>query len=113
MPVRKVHKTNLENLHTESITVGSIVGAVAPCETKGNFAIACKEGFAMWGNNELEIRDPFLSNPDYRMNNAKCDTRGRFWDGSCRMDFEPGRGKFQRFCSQGIPPPFSAGDGID
>jgi sugar lactone lactonase YvrE len=97
MPVGKVHTTNLENLHTESIVLGTLVGAVAPSETEGNFAIACKEGFAMWGNNELEIRDPFLSNPDYRMNDAKCDARGRFWGGSCRMNFEPGKGKLHRW----------------
>ena len=97
IPVGKIHKTNLENLHTETITLDTQVGAVAPFEADEKIAVACKEGFAILANNKLEIRDPYLSNPDYRMNDAKCDALGRFWGGSCQLDFESGKGKLHRW----------------
>ena len=97
IPVGKIHKTNLENLHTETITLDTQVGAVAPFEADENIAVACKEGFAILANNKLEIRDPYLSDPDYRMNDAKCDALGRFWGGSCQLDFESGKGKLHRW----------------
>ena len=73
IPVGKIHKTNLESLQTETITLETQVGAVAPFEDDQNFAVACKEGF------------------------AKCDALGRFWGGSCQMDFETGKGKLHRW----------------
>ena len=97
IPVGKIHKTNLENLHTETITLDTQVGAVAPFEGDEKIAVACKEGFAILANNKLQIRDPYLSNPDYRMNDAKCDALGRFWGGSCQLDFESGKGKLHRW----------------
>ena len=97
IPVGKIHKTNLENLHTETITLDTQVGAVALFEADENIAVACKEGFAILANNKLEIRDPYLSDPDYRMNDAKCDALGRFWGGSCQLDFESGKGKLHRW----------------
>jgi sugar lactone lactonase YvrE len=97
IPVGKIHKTNLKNLHTETITLDTQVGAVAPFEANENIAVACKEGFAILANNKLEIRDPYLSDPDYRMNDAKCDALGRFWGGSCQLDFESGKGKLHRW----------------
>ena len=45
IPVGKIHLTNLESLKTETITLETHVGAVAPFEANGRFAIACKEGF--------------------------------------------------------------------
>ena len=97
IPVGKIHKTNLESLKTETITLDTHVGAIAPCEGEEKFAIACKEGFAMFADRTLDIRDPFLPKSDYRMNDAKCDALGRFWGGSCQMDFEIGKGKLHRW----------------
>ena len=97
IPVGKIHKTNLENLQTETITLDSHVGAVAPFENGENLAVACKEGFAILEDNKLNIGDPFLSDPDYRMNDAKCDALGRFWGGSCQLDFQTGKGKLHRW----------------
>jgi sugar lactone lactonase YvrE len=97
IPVGKIHKTNLENLHTETITLDTQVGAVAPFEADEKIAVACKEGFAILASNKIEIRDPYLSNPDNRMNDAKCDALGRFWGGSCQLDFESGKGKLHRW----------------
>jgi sugar lactone lactonase YvrE len=97
IPVGKIHKTNLESLQTETITLETQVGAVAPFEDDQNFAVACKEGFAILAEGELDIRDPFLGDSNYRMNDAKCDALGRFWGGSCQMDFETGKGKLHRW----------------
>jgi len=97
IPVGKIHKTNLESLRTETITLETQVGAIAPFEDDQNFAVACKEGFAILAERELDIRDPFLGDSNYRMNDAKCDALGRFWGGSCQMDFENGKGKLHRW----------------
>ncbi len=93
IPAGAIHRTNLVNLQTESFSVGKSVGAVAPYETEEGFAVACKDGFGIWRNGQLEMRDPFLTQPDFRMNDAKCDARGRFWGGSCEMSFQSNKGK--------------------
>ena len=97
IPVGKIHETNLESLQTETTTLETQVGAVAPFKGDQNFAVACKEGFAIFAEGELDIRDPFLGDSNYRMNDAKCDVLGRFWGGSCQMDFETGKGKLHRW----------------
>ena len=97
IPVGKIHETNLGTLQTETTTLNTRVGAVAPFEAGENLAIACQEGFAVLAAGQLDIRDPFLANPDFRMNDAKCDVRGRFWGGSCQMEFEAGKGKLHRW----------------
>lgn len=97
IPAGKIHKTNLENLRTETITLDTCVGAVAPFEVGESLAVACQEGFAIYESEKLDICDPFLSSPDFRMNDAKCDARGRLWGGSCQMDFESGKGKLYRW----------------
>ena len=97
IPVGKIHETNLETLQTVTTTLNTRVGAVAPFEAGENLAIACQEGFAVFADGKLDIRDPFLADPDFRMNDAKCDVRGRFWGGSCQMEFEAGKGKLHRW----------------
>jgi sugar lactone lactonase YvrE len=97
IPVGKIHETNLVTLQTETITLDTRVGAVAPFEAGENLAIACKEGFGIFADGKLDIRDPFLGDSNYRMNDAKCDVLGRFWGGSCQMDFETGKGKLHRW----------------
>ena len=97
IPAGKVYKTNLASLDTETTTFDLPIGAVAPCENSENLALASKDGFALWSDGTLDIRDPFLLGRDYRMNDAKCDARGRFWGGSCQLDFQPGKGKLHRW----------------
>lgn len=97
IPVGKIHKTDLESLQTKTITLDTRVGAVAPFEADEKYAVACKEGLAILADGELDIRDPFLSDSNYRMNDAKCDALGRFWAGSCQVNFEIGKGKLHRW----------------
>jgi sugar lactone lactonase YvrE len=97
IPLGKIHNTNLGTLKTETTTLDTRVGAVAPFQAGENLAIACKEGFGIFADGKLDIRDPFLGDSNYRMNDAKCDALGRFWGGSCQMDFETGKGKLHRW----------------
>ena len=97
IPFGKIHNTNLGTLKTETTTLDTRVGAVAPFQAGENLAIACKEGFGIFADGKLDIRDPFLGDSNYRMNDAKCDSLGRFWGGSCQMDFETGKGKLHRW----------------
>jgi sugar lactone lactonase YvrE len=97
IPFGKIHNTNLGTLKTETTTLDTRVGAVAPFQAGENLAIACKEGFGIFADGKLDIRDPFLGDSNYRMNDAKCDALGRFWGGSCQMDFETGKGKLHRW----------------
>jgi sugar lactone lactonase YvrE len=86
-----VHTTTLADGVTSTIQVPTLVGAAAPREA-GGFALATAEGFAsIDAEGRYEPRQSFL--PDgVRMNDAKCDPTGRFWAGSCAMDFAAGRG---------------------
>ena len=97
IPAGNIHETNLISLQTKTTTLETHVGAVAPFEVNGRFAVACKEGFAILAEGTLDVRDPFLSDSNFRMNDAKCDARGRLWGGSCQMDFEIGKGKLHRW----------------
>jgi sugar lactone lactonase YvrE len=97
IPAGLVHRTNLKNLITESFSLGVSIGAIAPLDSRDAYAVAYKDGFAKLENGALIPENPFLSNPAYRMNDAKCDSRGRLWGGSCCKEFTPGEGKLHRW----------------
>ena len=97
IPAGQIHQTNLHTLRTETINLGISVGAVAPLESSNGYALAYKNGFAFLENGEIREANPFLQDPDYRMNDAKCDARGRLWGGSCHNDFTAGLGKLLRW----------------
>jgi len=75
----------------------TMVGAIAPRAAEAGFAAAVSDGFALIRDGEPTIIDPVLSDPDYRMNDAKCDSAGRLWAGSTHLEFEPGRGRLHRW----------------
>ncbi|MEY9932391.1 sugar lactone lactonase YvrE [Catenulispora sp. GP43] len=77
---------------TEIANVGMSLGAVAP-RRSGGWVAACAEGFGtLIPDGDLIVRHPVLADPALRMNDAKCDSAGRFWAGSTETSFEPGRG---------------------
>ena len=78
-------------------TLGTMVGAVAPREQAEGFAVAAADGFGYWASGQLDITDPALPEPHRRMNDAKCDSRGRLWAGSTHMQFVPGIGALHRW----------------
>ena len=78
-------------------TLGTMVGAVAPREQSEGFAVAVADGFGYWASGQLAIADPVLPEAHRRMNDAKCDSRGRLWAGSTHMQFVPGIGALHRW----------------
>jgi len=97
IPQGLIHRTNLKSLKTESMSLGAFIGAAVPLESRDGYAVAYKGGFALAENGTLQPVNPFLTDPEYRMNDAKCDARGRLWGGSCHMRFNPGQGKLHRW----------------
>ncbi len=97
IPTGAVHCTNLKSLMTESFTLDLSVGAAIPVESKNAYAVAYENGFGLVENGELQPIDTFLSDPNFRMNDAKCDARGRMWAGSCHNDFVASLGKLHRW----------------
>jgi sugar lactone lactonase YvrE len=87
----KVHTTDLKTGGTTTLSTPGVVGAAAR-RTRGGFVCADGAGFAvLHEDGRYEQRVRFLGD-GIRMNDAKCDPRGRFWAGSCAMDFAAGDG---------------------
>ena len=97
IPAGLIHRTNLRNLETESLSLGVSIGAASTIDSADGYAVAYENGFGIVENGKLVPMNPFLSDPDYRMNDAKCDARGRYWGGSCQNDFTAGLGKLHRW----------------
>jgi sugar lactone lactonase YvrE len=72
--------------------VGQVLGAAVPRASEDGFAVAVADGLGLW-TGALELAEPVLPEPERRMNDAKCDSRGRLWAGSTHVAFDAGRGK--------------------
>lgn len=90
--------------------VPTILGAVAARATGSGFAAATANGFGLIDNGTLVMLDRCLPEPELRMNDAKCDARGRLWAGSTELAFEPGRGRLH--CWDGVAPSTVAAEGF-
>ncbi|HVK22743.1 MAG TPA: SMP-30/gluconolactonase/LRE family protein [Actinokineospora sp.] len=88
-----IHETDLATGTNTTSVLGTSVGAVAPRGSAEGFAVAVAEGFGLWVDGRLTVVDPVLPEPNRRMNDAKCDSRGRLWAGSTHLDFVEGAGK--------------------
>jgi sugar lactone lactonase YvrE len=86
-------ETDLDDGSTVSWPTGTLLGAAVPRATEPGFAVAVADGFGLLVDGELTIVDPVLPSPDLRMNDAKCDARGRLWAGSTELGFRPGAGR--------------------
>lgn len=87
----KIHTTALDTGATSTLVLPTLVGAVAQCRS-GGFVAATAEGFAhVSPNGVLSTRQHILAG-SMRMNDGKCDSRGRFWAGSTDRQFAPGQG---------------------
>jgi sugar lactone lactonase YvrE len=83
-----------------SYELGHPVGAVVPSqELGGGWLTACAQGFAhlaVDGTVTLLAQPESGSPVPTRMNDGKCDDRGRFWAGSMAWDKSPGAGSLYR-----------------
>ena len=82
----------------EQIDVGADVGAVAPT-TLGNLVAAIGNGFQAIDRKSGRTKTLAVAEPDRptnRMNDGKCDSRGRFWAGTMADDEAPGAGALYR-----------------
>lgn len=87
-----------ETGHVEQIAVSADVGAVAPTES-GNLVAAIGNGFQAIDRKSGTTRTLAVAEPDRpenRMNDGKCDSRGRFWAGTMADDETPGTGALYR-----------------
>jgi len=101
IPAGLIYRTDLTSKKIESVKIGTSIGAAVPLQSKDGYAVAYENGFGFVENGALAPIDTFLSDPNYRMNDAKCDARGRLWAGSCHNDFTAGLGKLHRWDGEG------------
>ncbi|WP_436499829.1 SMP-30/gluconolactonase/LRE family protein [Actinokineospora sp. HUAS TT18] len=92
-----LHETDLATGAHTTAELGTSVGAAAPRASADGFAVAVADGFGYWVDGRLTIADPVLPEPYRRMNDAKCDSRGRMWAGGTHLDFVPGAGTLHRW----------------
>lgn len=96
IPRQTVHWFNPATAQDRSLDVGRPVAAVAPAEG-GGFALGTADGFWLLRNNLLtRLADVEADQSDTRMNDAKCDSAGRFWGGTIALDLHAGGGSLYR-----------------
>lgn len=82
--------------------LSTMLGAAVPRAHYPGFGVAVSDGFGVVADGILDVRDCVLPEPHRRMNDAKCDSAGRLWAGSTRLDFADGGGALHRW-SGGAP----------
>jgi sugar lactone lactonase YvrE len=90
-------ENDLTNGRQASAALGTMLGAGAPRHHADGFAVAVADGFGYWTSGQLTITDPVLPEAHMRMNDAKCDSRGRLWAGSTHMQHAAGAGALHRW----------------
>lgn len=95
IPAGQIFITDYSTTHTDTFQYKEMVGAAVP-RRKGGMLAAVQSGFVGF-NDSWEITERLdLLGDDFRMNDAKTDSSGRFWAGSNTIDFVPGEGSLWR-----------------
>ncbi len=76
---------------------GTLLGAALPRAHQDGFAVAVREGFGFWRDGAISVVDAVHEGSDRRMNDAKCDSRGRLWAGSLSMSGALATGELRRW----------------
>jgi sugar lactone lactonase YvrE len=102
-----VHRFDPVDGALASQEVGHAVGSAIP-RLDGGLVLGLADGIhlAEWGESETRLIMPIVGahDPTVRLNDAKCDPRGRLWAGSMATDFRPGVSTLYRFGPQGAVP---------
>ena len=77
--------------------LGQTVGVAIPCKS-GGFAVTSSEGLLFYQEkDDASLIVPIESGlPNNRMNDGKCDSRGRLWSGTFSTSFRRGAGNLYR-----------------
>lgn len=89
-----------------SRSMGLPLGAAIP-SSDGGLVLALEDGLHTysWGDDASQLVVPVeADDASVRMNDAKCDPRGRLWAGTMAYDFAPGRSTLYRFDRTGPTP---------
>lgn len=101
-----VHRSDLDTGADSATEYGENVSALAlvgPPNSDGGLVAAMRQGYARLGAAD-GLADVQAVLPDgYRMNDAKCDPRGRFLAGGLRTDFGRGRGSLWSWQADSSP----------
>ncbi len=92
IPLGRLFEDDLVTGEQRSTDVGTMLGAAAPRADDEGFAVAVADGFGLLVDGRLTVVDQVLPEAHRRMNDAKCDSRGRLWAGSTHIEFVPGVG---------------------
>lgn len=94
---RRLHHFDPRSGEGDHVDVGSHVGAFAR-RRKGGYVLALRDGFALLdAAGEVSTLAPVDSDGGrLRMNDGKCDSRGRFWAGTMAYDVAQGAGSLYR-----------------
>ena len=96
-----VHRLDPTTGTDRTLDAGQPVGAVVP-RIAGGYALALRDGFAVAGDAGVRLVAPVDEDRrELRMNDGACDSAGRFWAGTMRLDEAPGAGALYRLDADG------------
>lgn len=85
---------------TRTTALGEALGVAVP-HVDGGWVCGLGQGIALVGDGGEVLRRVQLEDEDVRMNDGKCDARGRFFVGSKAHDNRPGAGSLWRLALDG------------
>jgi sugar lactone lactonase YvrE len=100
---KEIHRYSVDDSRHEVRELGVTVTAIVPRDAVG-YALTLENSIAVTAAWDKPLRP--LAQVDHgphpcRMNDAKCDSRGRLWAGSMALDSKPGAGALYRFDPDG------------
>lgn len=98
-----VYRWTPDTGQTTRFHVGQQIGAALP-RSDGNLTLACQDGMFVCGpdGEAVSLAAPVeIDVPANRMNEAKCDSRGRLWAGTMAYDFSDGAAALYRIDADG------------
>ena len=103
IPGRVLHQFDPDVGSDQSVASGLEIGCISP-RTSGGLILGLPDGFATFSpeSEQLEELAPVeADDPTTRMNDGKCDERGRFWAGTMAYDARPEAGSLYRLTPDG------------